>query len=150
MIWIFWSNRSEFMCCNREEQNTIILIKKKLTRKPVKWLRTRILVGISYKTGSGNHHVGRMTKPRFYSSWILAGCQLKKAMQAGRQASQKSTSLNILNWGLITIYKSQPASQPERAKLKIPFGFNGHHKDSPCCGRIGTHYTIILQIFPTP
>lgn len=120
----------------------------------LKTWKTRILVGISYKTGSGNHHVGRMTKPRFYSRWILARCQLKKAMQAGRQASQKSTSLNILNWGLISQLQftkaSQPASQPERAKLKIPFGFNGHHKDSPCYGRIGTHYTMILQIFPTP
>jgi len=57
-----------------------------------------------------------MTKPRFYSSWILAGCQLKKAMQAGRQASQKSTSLNILNWGLITIYTSQRASEPASQK----------------------------------
>jgi hypothetical protein len=63
-----------------------------------------------------------MTKPRFYSRWILAGCQLKKTMkegrQAGRQASQKSTSLNILNWGLISQLQftkaSQPASQPAR------------------------------------
>jgi len=128
MIWIFWSNRSESMCCNREEQNTIILIIKKLTRKPVKWLRTRILVGISYKTGSGNHHVGRMTKPRFYSNWILAGCQLKKAMQAGRQASQKSTSQKDSRWvfGSVVVVAFQIAFRAEIHVNDVFLFFKNH------------------------
>jgi hypothetical protein len=57
-----------------------------------------------------------MTKPRFYSSWILAGCQLKKAMQAGRQAGftkihkPKYPKLGI-NYNL-----QKPASQPASQK----------------------------------
>jgi hypothetical protein len=66
-----------------------------------------------------------MTKPRFYSSWILAGCQLKKAMQAGRQASQKSTSLKWV-FGSVVVVAFQIAFRAEIHVNDVFLFFKNH------------------------